>query len=721
MKHLQLKKNSLNSLLKTKMKYKIQNLAKNSVLGLSTIAAASVAYGSADYSPAIWNPPCNANYYTSGYGHQFHVIHDMEGYYLSVISMFNSCGYTSASVHYLINGLKDDSSDAPEGEITQSISEANYAWHVACWNTHCTGTEHEGFVSNPAWYTEAQYQASAGVTRHIADKFGFAKDRNHIVGHNEWQNAAWTSWAGANLGIDTTCNTHTDPGQYWDWNHYMGLINGATTRYTKGPCAAQQDGRMQVFAIGTADGALYNKYQVVNNGSWSSFENLAGTGLQGGVASGANEDGRLQVFVLGGDSLIYTKWQNVNNGPWSGWDSSFGAVGAGMQAGFACQQQQDKRMHLFVVGKDGILYDKWQLAINSGWSGWDNMGGTGLQPKVTSHNQQDGRLSVFAVGGDGNLYHKYQTVNNGGWSNWENFGSQGGGFKPSLAAWHEQDSREGIFVVGNDGVLYHKFQVVNNGSWSAWENFGSTGGGIKGNIAVHNQQDGRQHIMVVGNDGVLYNKWQTVANGSWSGWDNHGNGGVALKNVMSLNNMEDGRLQVFLLGNDNVIYDKFQTVNNGGWSGWENFGGTYKDEVITLPPAADIIVDNPSATIVGTWSTGTSATDKYGADYRYKGKGTGAAYLQFTPNVVQAGNYNVYEWHSIGSNRTTGAPCVVTYNGGSATVNVNQQITGGSWVLLGKFNFALGTGGNVKITDGFSDTITGRVVVADAIKLVWAP
>src|SRR6266699_495372 len=27
--------------------------------------------------------------------------------------------------------------------------------------------------------------------------------------------------------IDPTCNTHTDPGQYWDWTHFMALLNGA--------------------------------------------------------------------------------------------------------------------------------------------------------------------------------------------------------------------------------------------------------------------------------------------------------------------------------------------------------------------------------------------------------------------------------------------------------------------------------------------------------------
>src|SRR5207237_114719 len=143
---------------------------------------------------------------------------------------FQNCN-TQASVHYCVNGLQDTGTDHAAGEITQMVLEAYYAWHVCCWNTYCTGTEHEGFASNPAWYTEAMYQASAGISGHEADKFGFAKDRNHIVGHNEWQNTNWHSWAASNFGINTSCNTHTDPGIYWDWSHYMTLINPLPPQY----------------------------------------------------------------------------------------------------------------------------------------------------------------------------------------------------------------------------------------------------------------------------------------------------------------------------------------------------------------------------------------------------------------------------------------------------------------------------------------------------------
>jgi hypothetical protein len=212
--------------MKHKNPFRSRSIKLKRLLGpLGAFAAAAAAQASGDYGPAIWNPPCNANYYTSGYGHKFHVCHDMEGYYLSSISMMKACNWTASSVHYLVNGIKDASSDAPAGELTQMIAEANYAWHARCWNKYSTGTEHEGFASNPAWYTDLMYETSTDLTRHIAGRFGFAKDRNHIVGHGEKSNANWAAYCEANFGCDAHCNSHTDPGPYWNWPHYMSLVN----------------------------------------------------------------------------------------------------------------------------------------------------------------------------------------------------------------------------------------------------------------------------------------------------------------------------------------------------------------------------------------------------------------------------------------------------------------------------------------------------------------
>jgi N-acetyl-anhydromuramyl-L-alanine amidase AmpD len=145
------------------------------------LAGITSVQASGDYGPAIWRPVCSGKWYTSGYGHKFVVCHDMEGYYWSSIAYIQRCD-VSVSIHYCVNGLQDTGTDAPAGEVSQLVSEAYYAWHAKCWNQYSYGTEHEGFVSNPAWFTDAMYNASGLLQRHLCDAHGIAKDRNHIVG-----------------------------------------------------------------------------------------------------------------------------------------------------------------------------------------------------------------------------------------------------------------------------------------------------------------------------------------------------------------------------------------------------------------------------------------------------------------------------------------------------------------------------------------------------------
>jgi len=128
-----------------------------------------------------------------------------------------------------VNGKQDASSDYPAGEITQSVREANYAWHARCWNTWAWGTEHEGFASNPAWYTTAMYNASGNLQKHLLNVSGKPKDRNHVIGHDQKRLSAWVSWVHANYSMDPSCNTHTDPGPNWNWSALMNVINPPAT------------------------------------------------------------------------------------------------------------------------------------------------------------------------------------------------------------------------------------------------------------------------------------------------------------------------------------------------------------------------------------------------------------------------------------------------------------------------------------------------------------
>lgn len=135
---------------------------------------------------------------------------------------------------------------------------------------------------------------------------------------------------------------------------------------------------------------------------------------------------------------------------------------------------------------------------------------------------------------------------------------------------------------------------------------------------------------------------------------------------------------------------------------------------------ADIIIDNPQATLVGSWFTGTATTDKYGADYAYcTTAATETKTATWRPSIIVAGNYDVYVWYPQGANRSAIAPYTVNYNGGSVTVPVNQQANGGKWNLIANAKpFLIGTAGYVKVGNGTAET--SMSIMADAIKLVFA-
>jgi hypothetical protein len=158
---------------------------------------------------------------------------------------------------------------------------------------------------------------------------------------------------------------------------------------------------------------------------------------------------------------------------------------------------------------------------------------------------------------------------------------------------------------------------------------------------------------------------------------------------------------------------------DGGSYGGGSYGGGSTATPTPVPSSSGgTIVDNISAIVVGSWDSASSALGHYGNDYRYTSPGSGSSYVQYVANVSNTGQYDVYEWHSQGTNRTTAAKHVVTYSGGSQTISVNQQNNGGKWNLLGRYTFAQGNSGNVKITNSFSG-YNDVVVIADAIKFVF--
>lgn len=138
----------------------------------------------------------------------------------------------------------------------------------------------------------------------------------------------------------------------------------------------------------------------------------------------------------------------------------------------------------------------------------------------------------------------------------------------------------------------------------------------------------------------------------------------------------------------------------------------------------DIIIDDddgsPTYTENGSWSDGTDA-NAYGGNFRYDPSWLNEdKYATFTPNIQVAGNYNVFEWHPSSSQAPDAAPHVIVYNGGTATVNVNQEANGGQWNLLGTYNFSTGTSGYVRILDDDWFEFDGAYVRSDAMRFEYA-
>lgn len=135
--------------------------------------------------------------------------------------------------------------------------------------------------------------------------------------------------------------------------------------------------------------------------------------------------------------------------------------------------------------------------------------------------------------------------------------------------------------------------------------------------------------------------------------------------------------------------------------------------------AGEIVIDNGQATYVGTWSTGTSSTDKFGSDYRFVAGVSGSAThtATYRPNIPSSGTYDVYIWYPQGSNRASNAPWTIASAAGSITVNVNQQINGGQWRLIASGRtFNSGTSGYVRLSNAIGST--SPVVMADAVRFV---
>lgn len=172
---------------------------------------------STQYGPAIFNPAPSCNFSSrNGVAISAITIHTIQGTYAGAISWAQNCS-SSVSYHYVVR--------SSDGQITQMVLEEDKAWHVGSENPYTIGYEHEGYVDQPQWYTEAMYTASADLSRDIVGSgYGIPALRTYYGA-----SSAVTQTLGGCTKIKGHQHfpnqTHTDPGINWDWEHYYRLIN----------------------------------------------------------------------------------------------------------------------------------------------------------------------------------------------------------------------------------------------------------------------------------------------------------------------------------------------------------------------------------------------------------------------------------------------------------------------------------------------------------------
>lgn len=179
-----------------------------------------------DYGPALWVPAPECNYSERTHPVSAVVIHYTEGSYAGCISWFQNCD-AQVSAHYVIR--------SSDGQVTQMVREADKAWHARSANAYTIGIEHEAYGDIISFFTEAMYNSSANLVRDICSRY------ESIDGHRTFYTDTLDNGTALNTGVwdlggEGAClrirghqhypdQTHTDPGPYWDWNHYYKQIN----------------------------------------------------------------------------------------------------------------------------------------------------------------------------------------------------------------------------------------------------------------------------------------------------------------------------------------------------------------------------------------------------------------------------------------------------------------------------------------------------------------
>lgn len=221
---------------------------------------------SVNYASALWNPAASCNYSSrNGTAISAITIHTVQGSYASCISWFKNCN-ANVSAHYVVR--------SSDGQITQMVNETKKAWHVGNHNPYTIGIEHEGYIADATWYTNAMYVASANLSRDITQS-GYG-----ILPTSCYNGPSCTGTSNS-CGLSNTykikghqhysSQSHTDPGINWDWPKYYCLINNCNSGPTNLSVSTSTNCGNPSVTLNWANNASNWNIDITTNSNWNSW------------------------------------------------------------------------------------------------------------------------------------------------------------------------------------------------------------------------------------------------------------------------------------------------------------------------------------------------------------------------------------------------------------------------------------------------------------------
>jgi hypothetical protein len=257
----------------------------------------------------------------------------------------------------------------------------------------------------------------------------------------------------------------------------------------------------------------------------------------------------------------------------------------------------DGRLEVFVIGEDGALWHSWQLQENiKEWSAWASFGSPpnsplveqrGTIPKFAVTKDKDGRLQVFAT--NGSVWQIGQLAKNVNWNTWRSLGKPSSPSGQAEGIWSiaNQDGRIELFIQNSSNhSLQHMWQLADafsfNGIYTefGWPSNASIDVETKLTLAL--DLSGRIELATISGGFVQIRRQriQNAANADWENWQSLNVPNTTIKfdpYSISLGKNADGRLELVAEGQNHNLWHTWQTTpqnnNPPQWTGqWANFG-----------------------------------------------------------------------------------------------------------------------------------------------------